>query len=228
MLQKNFEQDVTFCHRFTSLWVKGKMQRERKQMQRCSCLSKERTFSMEDNEIIELYWQRDQRAIFESQSKYQRYCSVIADNILNCREDTEECVEDTWMRAWGSIPPNRPSRLRVFLGKITRNLAIDRYRRRKAAKYGEGQIALCLDELAECIGTDESIVDDIALKEALNGFLRGLNRQAREIFMLRYWYMFSVKDAARCCNTSEGAMKMSLKRTREKLRDHLEKEGFVI
>ena len=197
-------------------------------MQRCTYLSKERTFTMEDLEIIELYWQRDQRAIFESQSKYQRYCSVIADNILNCPEDTEECVEDTWMRAWGTIPPNRPNRLSVFLGKITRNLAIDRYRRRKAAKYGEGQIALCLDELAECIGSDEDIVDDIALKEALNKFLRELNPQAREIFMLRYWYMFSVADTARCCNTSEGAVKMSLKRTRDRLKGFLEKEGFVI
>lgn len=183
---------------------------------------------MEDSDIIRLYLQRDQRAISESQSKYQRYCSVIADNILNCPEDTEECVEDTWMRAWGSIPPQKPDRLSVFLGKITRNLAIDRYRRRKAAKYGEGQIALCLDELAECVGTEECTADDIALKTALETFLQGLDGKTRDIFMLRYWYMFSVRDIAKRLGKSEGAVKMSLQRTRGRLKKYLEQEGFVI
>lgn len=125
---------------------------------------------MEDIHIIELYWQRDESAIKESQTKYGSYCITIANNILHSSQDTEECVNDTWFRAWNTMPPEKPRRLSVFLGKITRNLAIDKYRRDKSQKYGKGQIALCLDELGECIGENNPIEDRIALKELLNLF----------------------------------------------------------
>ena len=183
---------------------------------------------MEDSVIIELYWQRSEEAVSESRTKYGRYCTVIADNILHCPEDTEECLDDTWLKAWNAMPPHKPDRLSVFLGKITRNLAIDRYRRSRAEKYGKGQIVLCLEELAECVGTDETITDDLALRAALDGFLRKLEGEARGIFMLRYWYMFSVKEIANRLGKSDGAVKMSLKRTRDKLKSFLEQEGFDI
>ena len=183
---------------------------------------------MEDSVIIELYWQRSEDAISESRTKYGRYCTVIADNILHCPEDTEECLDDTWLKAWDAIPPQKPDRLSVFLGRITRNLAIDRYRSSRAEKHGKGQIALCLDELAECVGTDETITDDLALKTALEDFLQELDGEARDTFLLRYWFMFSIKEIARRLSKSEGAVKMSLQRTRSKLKSYLEQEGFDI
>ena len=129
---------------------------------------------MEDKHIIDLYWQKDQAAIKESDAKYGAYCSTIADNILHSQEDTEECVNDTWLRAWNAIPPEKPKRLSVFFGRITRNLAIDRYRRDRAQKYGGGQTALCLDELGECIGEESTIEDRLALRELINSFLSAL------------------------------------------------------
>ncbi len=182
---------------------------------------------MEDELIVELYWKRSENAISESRTKYGRYCGAIADNILHSREDTEECLNDTWMRAWEAMPPSRPNRLSVFLGKITRNLAIDRYRKRNAEKRSKGQVDLCLDELAECVGTEETLDDDIALKEALNSFLEQLDQPAKELFMLRYWYMFPIKEAAKRCKLTEGAAKMSLKRTRDRLRLWLEQEELL-
>ena len=186
---------------------------------------------MEDSVIIQLYWQRSEAAISESRTKYERYCTVIADNILHCPEDTEECLDDTWLRAWQAMPPHKPDRLSVFLGKITRNLAIDRYRRSRAEKYGKGQIALCLDELAECVGTEDAIgkmADDFALRAALDEFLQELEAEAKDIFLLRYWYMFSVKEIADRTGKSDGAVKMSLRRTRSKLKSYLEQEGFTL
>ena len=183
---------------------------------------------MEDDNIIELYWQRDESAIRESEMKYGGYCSSIADNILHSAEDTEECVSDTWFRAWNTMPPDRPSRLALFFGRITRNLAIDRYRRGRSQKYGGGQTALCLEELAECIGESSPIEDRLTLRELLNRFLGALPEKNRDVFLLRYWYMMPVKEIAVRKALSEGAVKMILQRVREKLRDCLEKEGIGV
>ncbi len=183
---------------------------------------------MKDNDIVELYWKRSESAVTQSQKKYGGYCSVIAVNILGSKEDTEECVNDTWMKAWNNIPPVRPSRLSVFFGRITRNLAIDRYRRNKAEKHGGGQTALCLEELAECVGSSGEFSDDLILKDAINCFLHELSPDRRRIFMLRYWYMYPIKEIAEKINTSEGAVKMSLQRTRGSLKKFLEEEGFEI
>ena len=183
---------------------------------------------MEDLHIIELYWQRDETAINESQTKYGGYCSTIAKNIFHSSEDTDECVNDTWFRAWNTMPPEKPSRLAVFFGKITRNLAIDKYRKDRSQKYGGGQTALCLDELGECIGEDNPIEDRLALRELLNSFLCSLPDKNRNIFLLRYWYMMPVAEIAKRNGISEGAVKMILQRVRDKLKNYLEKEGVGV
>ena len=183
---------------------------------------------MEDLHIIELYWQRDESAIKESQTKYGGYCSTIANNILHSAEDTEECVSDTWFRAWNAMPPEKPSRLAVFFGRITRHRAIDKYRRDNSQQYGGGQTALCLDELAECIGEDSPIEDRLALRELLNIFLRHLPDKNRKLFLLRYWYLMPIAEIAKRTDMSEGAVKMILQRVRDKLRNYLKKEGVGI
>ena len=183
---------------------------------------------MEDQQIIRLFWQRDEAAIKESQIKYGAYCTAVARNILHSVQDTEECVNDTWMRAWDTIPPEKPNRLAVFLGRITRNLAIDRFRKGKAQKYGNGQTALCLDELSECIGEESPVEDRLALKELLDTFLRSLPEKNREIFLLRYWYMMSVSEVAERYAMSEGAVKMLLQRVRSRLKTYLEQEGIGV
>ena len=183
---------------------------------------------MEDSKIIELYFKRSETAVKESQDKYGKYCGVIANNILHSGEDAEECVNDTWFKAWNIIPPHKPPKLDAFFGKLTRNLAIDRFRRLRSGKRGNGEIALCLEELAECVGKEETFTDTVSLRDALDRFLEELTSQARELFILRYWYMFSLKEAAKRCNVSEGTAKMSLYRTRNALREFLKGEGFEI
>lgn len=183
---------------------------------------------MDDKDIVALYWQRSERAIEESRDKYGCYCGTIARNILSDNDSAEECVSDTLIRAWETIPPNQPKRLGIYLGKITRNLAIDRYRSEKAQRHGGGQASVCLDELTECVGSGENFADDVELKEILTEFLKGLKPNARKIFLLRYWYLYSVADVAAQCGTSEGAVKMSLRRTRKKLKDYLNQSGFNV
>lgn len=181
---------------------------------------------MEDERIIELYFARDDSAITESSAKYGPYCSAIAQNILNCHEDSEECVNDTWLRAWNAIPPTRPSRLSIFLGRITRNLALDRYRKENSQKHAGSQTSLCLDELSECIGkNDERIEDQLILKDLLEHFLSKLSTRDKDIFLYRYWYFLSMEEIAERFHLSESAVKMKLMRTRKKLKDLLEKEG---
>lgn len=183
---------------------------------------------MDDNLIIELYFQRSESAIAQTQRKYSGYCGTIARNILHSAEDAEECVNDTWSKAWNSIPPTRPNKLSVYLGKITRGLAIDKYRKCNSQKRGSGEVGLCLDELAECVSDSGSIADDYILKDAMERFLRGLKPDAAELFMLRYWYMQPIKDIAESRSMSEGAVKMKLQRTRAALKEFLETEGIEI
>ena len=181
---------------------------------------------MEDERIIELYFARDDSAINASSEKYGSYCSAIAQNILNCHEDTEECVNDTWLRAWNAIPPTRPSRLSVFLGRITRNLALDRYRKENSQKHAGSQTMLCLDELSECIGgKDDQIEDQLVLKDLMEHFLSKLSTRDKDIFLYRYWYFLSMEEIAERFHMSESAIKMKLMRIRKKLKEQLEKEG---
>lgn len=185
---------------------------------------------MEDSQIIDLYLARSEHAISETASKYGKYCSYIAYNILHNAEDSEECVNDTYMKAWGIIPPHRPNCLSAFLGKITRNLALDRYKHHAAAKRGFNRVQLALEELEECLPTSgnvEQIVGDMALTELLNAFLDGLSPEARKLFMRRYWYFSTIKEIASYYAMSEGKVKMSLLRSRNELKRLFEKEGIT-
>ncbi len=185
---------------------------------------------MEDEKIIDLYWDRDQSAIVKTEEKYGSYCHRIAWNILYNKEDSEECVNDTWMRAWNSMPTERPNILSAFLGAITRNLSLDRYRRQHAKKRGEGEVAFVFDELQDCLTIDgpEQQIDANLLVDALNHFLEKMEKENRIIFVRRYWYMDSIEAIAKRFSISESKVKSSLFRSRNKLRDYLQQEGFSL
>lgn len=186
---------------------------------------------MDDSKIVEMYLQRDENAIKETKTKYEKYCSYIANNILNSSLDTEECVNDAYLATWNSIPPSKPNSLRAFIGKITRNIAINRYNANRAKKRNDG-IELVLDELNEVVGDSESdgrnLTDELTLKYALNAFVGSLKQETREIFVRRYWYLSSIKEISIDYGISESKVKVTLLRTRELLRDYLRKEGIVI
>ncbi len=185
---------------------------------------------MDDSKIIELYMQRAERAIIETSKKYGRYCHYIAYGILQNDEYAKECVNDTYLRAWDSIPPNSPNSLQTFLGKITRNLSLNKREKLSAEKRGGGQTPLILDELAECIpdGDASHTVENIVIRDALNRFLDGLPTEAQKIFVRRYWYMSSVKEIADEYGLSQSKVSVILFRTRAKLKALLEKEGIVL
>ena len=184
---------------------------------------------MEDNRIVQLYWDRDQEAIPATSEKYGNYCGAIAWNILGNREDAEECVNDTWLRAWNSMPPHRPSLLSTFLGKITRNLAFDRFSFLRAEKRGGGELPSVLEELGECVSnTDdlEQTVDERELARAINDFLAALPAGKRNVFIRRYWYTEPISAIGRRYGMGDGAVSMTLSRLRQKLRIHLMERGF--
>ena len=186
---------------------------------------------MDDEKIIGLYLDRSELAISETAKKYGRYCHYIAFNILHNDEDAEECVNDTYFRTWNAIPPKRPNRLQTFLGKITRNLSLNKWEKLSAEKRGAGQVGLVLDELTQCIPADrsaENVVEDMLIKEIVDKFLDELSSDERKIFVRRYWYISSVKDIAKVYGFSESKVTVSLLRTREKLRKVLEKEGVIL
>ena len=184
---------------------------------------------MEDHEIVQLYWERNQDAISATSEKYGAYCSSIARNILATQEDAEECVNDTYLNAWNAIPPNRPRLLPAFLGKITRNLAFNRYRRNMAAKRCSGEFNVVLEELKDCVSSSESVEQVFARQEllaAVNDFLASLPKEKRCIFLCRYWYADSTSDIAARFGMKDGAVSMSLNRTRKKLQQFLSERGF--
>lgn len=183
---------------------------------------------MEDEKIVMLYWERDENAIRETEQKYGKYCYTIAYNILHSREDSDECVNDTWSGAWDAMPPEKPTKLQSFLARITRNIAIDRLRYDGAQKRG-AEVESAIDEYWECIpNKDAPIEDEFLLKQAINGFLATLDIRTRVIFMRRYWYSMSVKDIASGMHLSESHVSVILHRTRSKFRDHLTKGGIFV
>ena len=184
---------------------------------------------MEDSAIVALYWQRSEQAIAESDTKYGPYCGHIAYGLLQNSEDAQECVSDTWLAAWNAMPPHRPSVLRLFFGKLTRRLSLQRLRYQGRLKRGGGETALALEELGECVpgGSDaQAAMESHELVRLLNRFLAGLPAPQRQVFLARYWYGAAVKDIARQFGFSESKVKSMLHRTREKLRLTLEKEGY--
>ncbi len=187
---------------------------------------------MLDEEIIDLYWQRSERAIIETANKYGNYCFVVANSVLHNASDSEECVNDAYFATWNTIPPQRPHRFQGFLGKITRNIALNRYKRenawRRRNKFGPD---MALHELQECIPSiksTEEIVEDERLGEVMNRFVAELSSDVRRIFMQRYWYMFDIKQIARENRMSEGNVYTALFRLRVKLKEFLEEEGIVL
>lgn len=186
---------------------------------------------MEDKNIIQLFFERSETAIAETAAKYGKLCHTIAYNILYNEEDSEECVNDTYMKAWEVIPPQIPDKLAAFLGKITRNLAISRYRHNSSKKRGGGQMALALEELEECIpdknSTEQAISDKLFL-ERMNAFLEHLPAEKRKVFMQRYWYLRPISEIAEEFSMSESKVKMILHRTRNTLKEVLEKEGVIL
>lgn len=186
---------------------------------------------MEDERIIDLYWARREEAITETDKKYGNYCRSIALHILKSMEDSEECVNDTWFRAWDSMPPKRPDFLSAFLGKITRNLSISRYRMNHARKRGNGEIELLLMELEECLPSAKSVEEEIEGREtaaAIDRFLYGIDEESRNIFVRRYFFVDSIREIADRFEISESKVKSQLFRTRNRLKQHLEKEGIVL
>lgn len=185
---------------------------------------------MEDSEIVALYWARREAAIEHTAQKYGAYLEKIACNVLLDREDSRECVNDTYLRAWNSMPTQRPSVLATYLGRIVRGLAIDCYRRRTSAKRAPSTYALSLSELREVCGGEspEDALEAKRLGETLNRFLRTLSPQARALFLGRYYYFDSLKEAAAYCAMGEAKAKSLLHRTRVKLRAYLEEEGYSL
>ena len=181
-----------------------------------------------DETIVALYFDRSEEAIAACQVKYGKTCHTIAYNILRSDEDAEECVSDTWLRAWNAIPPEKPARLGAWLSTVTRRLALTRYEKKTAAKR-YGGMETSLDELAECVSAGSlTLADEVALSNAINSFLASLSTRTRMIFMRKYWYMDSIADIAKALGMTESAVKVSLHRTREKFRKHLDKEGITV
>lgn len=186
---------------------------------------------MKDTDILDLYWKRDETAIVETQHSYGNYCYAIAYNILHDREDSDECLNDTWMRAWNAIPPKRPNRFAIFLGTITRNLSFDRWKYKNAEKRGSGEMELALDELLECVPSvrsTEEAVEEAELQRILNVFLHGLPERECNIFLRRYWYVEEYSEIANRYQMNLNTVKTTLFRTRKKLREYLEQEGIVV
>lgn len=186
---------------------------------------------MDDNGIIQLYWDRDDQAIRVTSAKYGRYCKSIARNILNNDEDAEECVNDTYLNAWNAMPTQWPKQLSTFLGKITRNLSFNKYKHNRAEKRGGGAITLVLEELTDCVsdGDDiEQIIDHQELVKAINTFVRSLSPGKRSIFVRRYWYADSVSKIAADHGLLQRTVSKTLERTRKQLKAYLTERGFEL
>jgi len=184
---------------------------------------------MQDDQIVALYWQRDEAAIQETAKAYGNYCYRIAYDILHSEQDAEECVNDTYVKAWESIPPSKPERLSTYLGKLTRNVAINRYLHDRAQKRNAGA-NVDFDEVANLIpdASEGNPLDECLIKECINRFMGSLPRQTRVVFVRRYWYMHSVKSIATSMGLSESNVKIILLRTRKKLKAFLKKEGIFV
>lgn len=182
-----------------------------------------------DETIVELYWERKESAIEQTEQQYGGYLQKIAYNILSDTEDSKECVNDACLAAWRSIPPHRPKVLRSYLAKLTRQIAIDRLRSRKSIKRKASEYSLSLSELSDTFSCGDSVEDAFdaeLLREAIGKFLLTIPKEARVAFLGRYYYFDSLKEVAAYCGMKESKLKSLLYRTRQNLRDYLIKEGF--
>lgn len=186
---------------------------------------------MNDNEIIQLYFDRNESAIEKTSGKFGKLLQKIAQNILGNYHDAQECVSDAYRKAWETIPPENPSSLSAYLSKITRNKAVDMMRKSSAEKRGSGEMMLVLDEISECVSGKDSVEKEVAaiqLQNDINLFLRILDEEKRNIFICRYWYAYSVKEIAKGFCKKESTVAVMLCRTREKLKVFLEERGYEI
>jgi len=186
---------------------------------------------MDDELILDLYWARSESAISETAKKYGSYCTKIAVNILQNNEDAEECVNDTYHKAWDAIPPQRPSNFRAFLGRITRNLSLNKYKEQRTRKRGGDNIALIYSELEKCIPSGSNVEKEYESNlviSAINSFLLSLDKESRIVFVRRYWYADPIQAIAARFQMSESKVKSMLFRTRKRLRTHLENEGVIL
>ena len=186
---------------------------------------------MEDEKIVALYWDRNEAAIQETQTKYDRYLTKIACNILNDPEDSRESVNDTYLAAWNSIPPHRPNILSAYLAKLTRRISIDLFRYRTRSKRMASEYAISLSELSDCISggnTTEEAFNAKLLTEAIAAYLRSLPEDTRTAFIGRYYFLDPLKEVAAYCGMTESKCKSLLYRTRLGLKDYLIKEGFAV
>lgn len=186
---------------------------------------------MQDESIVALYWERDEAAIKETKNKYERYLSKIAYNILSDFEDSQESVNDTYLAAWNSMPAHKPNILSTYLGKLTRRISIDIFRKKNRNKRRASEYALSLNELGDCISVGDDLEETMEIKllaSAINDFLRTLPADARNLFVGRYYFLDSLQDAAQYCGMSESRAKSLLFRTRCNLKVYLEKEGFKV
>lgn len=184
---------------------------------------------VDDEEIIELYWKRDEQAISETDKKYRRYLFTIAYNILHDNMDCDECLNDTYLKTWNKIPPTRPRILQLFLSKITRDVSVDKYRENNLTRKIPSELMLSLDELDECITSNEDIEKDIFIRQMigiLNSYLESLNSREEFCFVCRYYYGDSIENIARMLRVSDRTVFRDLARIRKGLRDRLESEGF--
>ncbi|WP_322906370.1 sigma-70 family RNA polymerase sigma factor [Paenibacillus campi] len=187
---------------------------------------------LNDEDIVQLYWNRHESAIEESSRRYGRYCYAIAHNILHNSEDAEECVNDTWLRTWNTIPPQRPSKLAFFVGRITRNLSLDKYKAQTAKKRG-GHMRTLMEQLTECIPAPvstqvEQTLSEQQLNRTINQFMHTLPERECNLFLARYWYGMSLTEMAQRFGMKENNIKASLFRSRGKLKRHLLEEGIEL
>lgn len=194
-------------------------------------MQKEKTSPiLSDKEIVLLFNERNEKAIEAVSRKYGNYCGTVVQSILNNPQDAEECLNDTWLRAWESIPPEKPQNLGGFLVKIAKSISINRYKRLHAEKRGGGEIPLVLDELTEC-AADKSDVEKAfeqkLLTNALNDFLKTLSQEKRDIFVLRYWYCLPEAEIARRVGLSRSNISVILSRTRRSLAAYLKKKELL-
>ena len=186
---------------------------------------------MDDEMILDLYWARSESAVSETANKYGNYCFSISDNILQNNEDAEECVNDTYLKTWNAIPPRRPSNFRAFLGKIIRNLSLNRYKERKTEKRGGGETALLFSELEDCVPSNNYVETEYEANqtvEEINSFLTSMDNESRIVFVRRYWYADSVRTIAESFQMSESKVMSMLFRIRKRLKAYLEKEGVIL
>ena len=188
---------------------------------------------MHDEQIIELFWERDENAIKETDKKYGRYCSAVSMSILQSELDAEECVNDAYLSLWNSIPPHRPQVLRTFLGRIVRNISINRHKsthRQGYDRYRDVSLEEIMEELGDCFPADEDMTNTLSreIKEYLQAFLREQDALNRKLFVGRYWHSYSISRLSASYGLTEGAVEIRLRRTRTKLKKYLNERGISV